>query len=82
MSQHRKNNNRGSNKARPIASTGLAGAAMVGIGFLLAAPPGAPGPINTSIQLTTFDVPLAPATGDQWWMDLFGGGAAPAAAAT
>ena len=54
---------------------------MVGIGFLLAAPPGGPGPINTAIQLTTFDVPLSPATGDQWWLNLFGGSAAPAAAA-
>jgi len=83
MAQHRKNNTKGSGKStNPLVSIGTAGAALVGAGFLLAAPPGAAGPVNTVIQLASIDspLPLAPATGNAWWLDIFGPKAAAPAA--
>ena len=62
---------------------------MVGAGLMLAAPPGAPGPVTTAIELASVGSPLAPpplapATDELfWWLNdasgLFGSSfAAPA----
>lgn len=83
MAQHRKTTKAGSGKS-PLVSIGTAGAALVGAGFLLAAPPGAAGPVSTVIQLASVDspMPLAPSNGTSWWLDIFGPkAAAPAAVA-
>src|SRR5690349_1180280 len=61
--------------ARQYVATGVGGAAMVGVGVLLAAPPGAPAP-TPAVQLASFGspldpAPLAPAT--DWWLDENGG---------
>ena len=52
--------------ARPFVTSGLAGAAMLGAGLLLAAAPDAPGVASPEIQLASTDsllVPLAPLDG-------------------
>ena len=48
---------------RQYITTGLGGAAMLGVGVLLAAPPGAPAPTTATpaVRLASFDSVLAPA---------------------
>ena len=63
VSKHRKTRSRGSGmSARQYVTTGVTGAAMVGIGVLLAAPPGAPAPTTAAIQLASTEsvLPLSP----------------------
>ena len=64
MSKGRKTKSRGPKpSARPFVTSGLAGAAMVGAGLLVAAAPDAPGVASPEIQLASTDsvlIPLAP----------------------
>ena len=64
--------------ARQYLAAGVTGSAMVGIGVLLACPPGAPSPTTADIQLATWGTPL-PLTPveDEWWLDLIGSSATP-----
>ena len=44
MSRHRKKTRARHGAARQVAAAGLGGAAMIGVGVLLAIPPGTPAP--------------------------------------
>ncbi|MGE2688682.1 hypothetical protein ACQI4D_02330, partial [Mycolicibacterium pulveris] len=55
-------------------TTGMGGAAMVGVGLLLAAAPDAPAPSAPAVQLASFDSllaspPLSPTTEWWWWYE-------------
>src|SRR5689334_3917325 len=86
MSKHRKTIHSPRMSARQYVATTVGGAAMVGVGILLASPPGASGPVTASpeVQLASFGSTLAPvpldAADPAWWLneggDLFGAGAA------
>src|SRR5262245_16073046 len=79
MSKHRKTNSRTPRtSARTYVTTGVGGAAMVGVGAFLASPPGAPPPVTASpaVHLGSFDsllAPASPATDDLWWWPDGGG---------
>src|SRR6185503_11720576 len=63
LSIHRKSKSGGPRmSAREYVATGVTGAAMVGIGLLLAAPPGAPAPVIADVQLVNTErmLPLGP----------------------
>ena len=63
MYNHRKTTSRVPGmSARQYVTTGVTGAAMVGIGVLLAAPPGAPAPTTAEVKLASTEsmFPLAP----------------------
>src|SRR6185312_1437126 len=71
VSKHSNTSSRGPRKpVRPFVTTGVAGAAMVGAGLMLAAAPGAP--LTTAIELASVDSvlapPLSPANDDPWWL--------------
>ena len=54
MSEHRKTRSHAPRMAaRQYVTTGVTGAAMVGIGVLLAAPPGAPAPTTAEVKLAS-----------------------------
>ncbi len=61
--------------ARQFVATGVGGAAMIGVGLLLASPPGTPPPAasTAAVQLASFDSllappPLSPASANDWWL--------------
>ena len=64
MSEHRKTRSHAPRMAaRQYVTTGVTGAAMVGIGVLLAAPPGAPAPTTAEVEArhpTESMFPLSP----------------------
>ena len=63
MSKHRKTESRAPRmSARQYVTTGVGGAAMFGVGLLLATPPGAPAPFTADVQLASTErmLPLAP----------------------
>ena len=71
MSKHRNNTSRSSRmSACQYVTTGVGGAAMVGVGVLLAAPPGAvaPTPAAPAVQLASTDSPLPLDAQDPWWL--------------
>jgi hypothetical protein len=64
--------------ARQYITTGISGAALVGVGVLLATDPGAPTEATPEVQLASFGSllapqPLTPSTTTPWWW-LGGGG--------
>jgi hypothetical protein len=61
VSKHRKTRSRVPLMwARQNVTTGVGGAAVVGVGLLLAAPPGAPAPATADVQLAFTDFALRP----------------------
>ena len=56
--------------ARDYVTMGVGGAAMVGVGLLLATPPAAPAPSATApaVRLASTDSPLPLAPQDPWWL--------------
>ena len=72
VAKHKKNNRKDRISARECVGTGLGGAALFGIGMLLATPSGAPAPTVAApaVQLTSVDSLLAPAplSPEQWWL--------------
>src|SRR5262245_1883433 len=79
MSKHRKTKR--TPRTSAYVTTGVGGAAMLGVGVLLTTAPGAPAPPTASpdVQLASFDSLLAPApqdtTTEPWWLDEDGRGA-------
>jgi hypothetical protein len=59
MSQHRKTGRTARVSARQYVTTGVGGAAVVGVGVLLAAPPGAVVPSTVSDATTAPTLPTA-----------------------
>jgi hypothetical protein len=66
MSHHRNASRTPRMSARHYVTVGVGGAAMVGVGVLLASPPGVPGPVTAAVRSASVDavVPLAPPGGD------------------
>jgi hypothetical protein len=80
MSKHAKARRTTRTSARDYVATGVGGAALVGVGLLLATSPDEPEPTpaNPAVQLTSFGSvltppPLSPAT-DYWWLGDGGSG--------
>src|SRR5690349_20006258 len=67
--------------ARQYVATGVTGAAMVGIGVLLAAPPGAPTPATMDVKLVNTESALPQSPPDPFWL-LDGNGGTPTSSGT
>jgi len=58
MSQHRNAGRTPRMSARQYMTTAFGGAAMLGVGVLLASSPGAPAPTTAAVELASTDLPL------------------------
>ena len=68
MSQHRNAGRTPRMSARQYMTTAFGGAAMLGVGVLLASSPGAPAPTTAAVELASTDLPLPLGPQEPWWL--------------
>ena len=68
MSQHRNAGRTPRMSARQYMTTAFGGAAILGVGVLLASSPGAPAPTTAAVELASTDLPLPLGPQEPWWL--------------